>query len=110
MSIGAMSLGPEQIGFAIPGEDLHMSLASLSPDIRHPGNRPLPDEAILKRAPPEEPESTLTAKQAKITQGASISSMDEELAEAIRMSMGPLPQGAKLDEMTDEGDEEDELA
>jgi len=112
MGIAAVSLGPEQFAFGMPGDMMHMSLQLLSPDIRHPGNRMLPDESILKRAPPEEPEHPPTAKRANTnTQSISSSSnLDEELAEAIRMSMGAQPQTAKLNEMTDVGDDEDELA
>merc|ERR1719498_450251 len=110
MSFGCQSLPPDQLGFALPGDMLHMSLPELSPAIRQPGNRPPPDEAILKRAPPEEPDPTPTAKRAHTMQAASSSSMDEELAEAIRMSMGPPPDAARLDDMAVDGDDEDDLA
>jgi len=109
MSFGSVNLGPEAAGFALAGEQLHMSLPLLPPDLRNPGNRPQPDEAILKRAPPEEPKEP-SAKRAN-------TQVDDDsealLAEALRLSMGQQPQSASgnLDAMADvEGDDEDELA
>lgn len=108
ISIGfsAVSLGAEAAGFAMLGDDLHLSLPLLSPHIRNAGNRPVPDEAILKRAPPAEDE-TPSAKRGK----SSNNQTDEELlAEAMRLSMGPQPTSTTTNDRMYVDDDEDELA
>lgn len=109
MSFGAISLGAEAAAFAVQGEDMHMSVPLLPAEFRSPTHRPVPDDAILKRAPPEEPEPQPSPKRANTTTDDDADTM---LAEALRMSMMQQPQATSgnLNEMQDGDDDEDELA
>jgi len=81
-----VSMGADNAAFAAFGDTIHMPLPILSPECRA-GNRPLPDESILKRAPPEveEPSPKRRVSQPLETNAQT----DEEmLEEAMKLSMG----------------------
>jgi hypothetical protein len=107
----AISIGAEAAGFAVVGDMLHVPLPPLSPECRNPANRMLPDEAILKRAPPEVIEEP-TPKRQNTQQSVDEEDQDAMLAEALKLSLGQQSQSAsgKLPGMVDVDEDEDDLA
>jgi len=80
--VSAQGLPSDAAGFALAGEGLHEPLPLQPSSARLP-----PDQAILDRAPPEEPEPPTLSRG--ITRGSSVGNLDDEemLAQAMKMSL-----------------------